>query len=191
MSDDPELKAKTLEAQNLELQIKATDARIAALTVEAKAKRSEAQAKYIESHQARFADVNPALALIGASSPHEVKLFGASYWLTAPSGEAARQADNFAMTPIVKALVEGKNVEEDYGPVTVNEQLLVQWLTALSPPMPEGAPAAPKRDISKLPTPQKLKMIRTLPTQLIAKLAQECDSLNTFLSIVLERELGN
>ena len=36
-----------------------------------------------------------------------------------------------------------------------------------------------------------LRLIRTLPTALIRRLAQECETLATDLSVVMEKELGN
>jgi len=190
MSTETELKAKETDAKNLEQQIAATDARIAALTVESKAKRTAAQDAYIAAHKARFSDINPAMALIGAVAAHEVKLFGAGYFLSPPNGEQARQIDVFVQAPVIEVpATDGKTVRDDLGPVHPNEATLLQWLSAIQPPVEVAN--GQKRDISKYPIAQKLKMIRTLPVQLINRLAEECEILNTYLSVVMERELGN
>jgi hypothetical protein len=182
------------ELQALEIRNKELNERAAALRAENTAKRQQVQDAFIERNKERFADLDAGAALIGLGGEHAVKFNGAIFALSVPSGEQQRTVENFAIDPTVskQKKVDGGTAEEkvDYGPVNQQEVILLQWVAAFTPPILNGQPI-PKRDLTKAPLHTRLEMLRSLPAPLIRRLAEECDTLNTYLSIYLERNLGN
>lgn len=183
---------KELEA--LEIRNKELSERAAALRAENTAKRQQVQDSFIDRNKERFADLDAGAALIGLGGEHAVKFNGATFSLAVPSGEQQRAVENFAIDPVVTKQKKNEtgSVEEkiDYGPVNQQEVILLQWVASFTPPVVNGQPI-PKRDLTKAPIHVRLEMLRSLPAPLIRRLAEECDTLNTYLSIYLERNLGN
>lgn len=177
---EAQAKAQDLERAALEKQIEQMELKITALSDTATRKRQEAQNAFRAKHAKRFTDVDPGKALSGLQVVHTVTIFDVAYALRVPNGEHQRAAQMFAMDPMVKE--NDKTI--DVGPVTKDERTLICWLTSVS--MKGQA-----KDLAAATPAVRLKLLRTLPPVLLSQLAAECELLETFLSVVLELELGN
>ncbi len=188
-AQDPKLLAAQGEIQSLEAQLARYEAQIAVLTDDAAEKRKEAQAAFRDKHAKSFSDINVSNALTGAQTSHVFPIGKAKYTLRPPSGEVARQVQNFVVNPITKTKVDGKDSEEDLGPLNQFEALALKWLSAVSLEV-EGQ-TAQVRKLDDLDLPKRLKLIRSLNELVIAAIADRARNLEAYLNVCLELDLGN
>lgn len=175
------------EAKKLEQELKTFEVKVAALTEEVAQKRTEAQEKFRDKYAPRFKDIDTSLALIGMPQVHKVSIGGAVYGIRPPSGEVVRQVDAFLLDPTVQAVRQADgsvSAAENLGPMSRDEDVLLKWLVSVQ------GPGQPERQIASNPIPQRLKLIRGLPALLLRSIAGECDTLDTYLGIVLELEIN-
>jgi hypothetical protein len=193
MSDDAP-NQKVLEAQAdslskessaLEQQIQQLELKVAALSDTAAEKRREAQQAFRARNAKRFTDIDPAKALAGLPATHAVTIAGVSYHLKVPNGEALRKVNAFAMDPVLKEGSGRDTKTTDMGPVAPAERILLVWLSGIS------MTGQPMRPVGDQPEAARLKFLRTLPFAVAAALATECETLDTYLTVVLELEMGN
>lgn len=181
---EADLQLKQSELSSLEKQIQVMSLRIAALSETAEQKRTEARQAYKDKHTKRFADLDVSRALAGFPAAHRLLMGGVCYRLAVPNGEVQRQVNNFVQDPNIK---ENDKVI-DFAPISLPEQRVLAWLVGLT----MSANGVEKdRDFSKDPIAVRLRLLRNLPIVTIDKLASECESMETFMSVSLELELGN
>ena len=181
---EADLQAKQGELSGLEKQIQAMSLRIAALSETAELKRTEARQAYRDKHAKRFADFDVTRALAGFPSPHMLVMGGVSYRLVVPNGEMQRLVNNFVQDPTIK---ENDKVI-DFAPVSLPEQRALAWLVGLTM---SANGVGKDRDLTKDSVATRLRLLRNLPIVTIEKLSSECDTMETFMSVSLELELGN
>lgn len=173
--------AKLAQAENLETEesrlderIKNLTTRIVALQDESEARRLEMSRAYRERYSKRFADLDIKKALAGYEAYHDAKVFGAVYRLQPPNQALMLEVDRFGAKPD----------PADLGPVSAAERMVLGWLAGVGA---EGE----IRPLRATGLADRLRMIRKLPEQLLAKLADECGAIDSYLNVVLELELGN
>jgi hypothetical protein len=193
MSDDAP-NQKVLEAQAdslskessaLEQQIQQLELKVAALSDTAAEKRREAQQAFRAKNAKRFTDVDPAKALAGLPAAHVVTMAGVGYHLKVPNGEQLRKVNAFSMDPVLKEGQGRDTKTTDMGPIAPVERILLVWLSGIS------IPNQPIRTLADQSEAARLKFLRTLPAAVVGALASECETLDTYLTVVLELELGN
>jgi hypothetical protein len=182
---ESQAEALTREQTALEQQIEQLELKIATLSDTAAEKRREAQQAFRAKNAKRFVGVDPAKALAGLPAVHVVSAFGISYHLKVPNGEQTRKTTAFCLDPVLKTGSGRDTKTVDMGPVAPPERVLMAWMHGVS------VPGQAMRDISSLSEADRLKTIRTLPSAISAMLSSECDTLDTYLTVVLELEMGN
>lgn len=189
LEQDPKLAAAQGEIQSLEAQIQRYEAQIAVLTDDAAEKRKEAQEAFRAKHAKSFSDINVNNALTGAATVHTFPIGKAKYSIRPPSGEVSRQVQNFMLSPIIKRKVDGKEVEDDIGPLSPVEVFALKWLVSVSLEV-EGQPAQ-VRKLEDLAIPKRLELLRSLNEIALNHIADRAHNLESYLNVCLELELGN
>ena len=172
------------ESTALEQQIEGLEQKVAALSETAAEKRREAQNAFRAKNAKRFVDVDAAKALAGLPAVHVVNVMGVGYHLKVPNGEQIRKVNAFAMDPIHREGSGRDAKSTDLGPVSPGERILLAYLSGVS------VPNQPVKDIGNLPEAARLKTIRVLASAVAAMLAAECETLDTYLTVVLELEMS-
>jgi hypothetical protein len=96
--------------------------------------------------------------------------------------------DAFVADPTVPA---GKTAEgvavpaENLGPISREDDALLKWLYSVK------GPNLDERKLDKTSIPQRLKLIRGLPTQMTSQIRNECELYDAFLGVVLELEIAS
>lgn len=173
--------AKSEQVAGLEADERRLTARIDELTKRILSLQDESEARRLEMSQAfrdrfskRYADLDVEKALSGYPAHHDVVVFGGVYRLRPPKQDVVLAIDRFCASPEATPLA----------PISAAERVLLSWFAGVGT-------KAEMRDISISSLSDRLSMIRKLPEQLMAKLADECSSIDSYLSVVLELELGN
>jgi hypothetical protein len=161
------------EKKALEDRITQLTKRLLALQDEAEQRRIEMSKAFRDQHAKRFPKLDVAKALGGYPAGHDATICGAVYLLRPPSQGHALAAEKFGAKP----------EPADLAPVTPNERILIAWLAGVGN-------GNEMRELQNLPERDRLLLIRRLPQPVLAKLADECASIETYLSISLELELG-
>lgn len=175
----PPILEELAQITSLEAQIDALREKREALGDEAEAHRNEIRRRFREQNAKRFEDVDWKRALCGMPNVrHRVTFAGvAAYYLEQPTAQVEHA---------VRKFVVEKAGKQDLAPVIPEEQMLLAWLVGLeylgdNPTQPKLA-----TDMDK-----KLHQIRALSAPMLIRLADECRNMATYLSVVLEEELGN
>jgi len=185
-----ELANLTSEISGLEKRKNELDGKVAALSNANRDKMRTAQDAFIARHGKRFEDIDLGAAIIGLGGEHVFKIKDIAFMLAVPSGEHQRQVQAFAMDPTMIVDQMGQKVKVNLGPIEHHEMLLLQWVTKFQPPMVGGKPIA-LRNFANVPIASRLAVLRPLPLPLLGAVADECQTMNSYVNIFLERELGN
>lgn len=168
------------EAKSNKERVEKLDAQIAALSEETERKHQEARQAYLDRYRDRFSDIDPVRALAGAPQLHTFKVGNLSaYRVQLPTGNT---------THAVRQLVQNAG---NLGPVSNDEVTVVSWLQEVELLPQDGEDGPGPQKLQDLPAPDRLKLIRGLPTSLLERLADECVTLQTWLNVYLEENLGN
>lgn len=170
------------ESQLVELHRKETELleqksklelRVSALSAEVDALRKDMQLAFRKKYEPRFSDINYKHALIGGRVKHTIKISDiAEYYVTLPSGKTWSEVAAFRKTA---------------ADLTEAEYTLLAFLVGAT----MTAANAPTQDFSTYPLDKKLEVIRSMSTLMVQVVADECASLQAWLNVVLELELGN
>jgi len=175
------------EAASLEAQLERYTQQIAVLNDAVSQKRREAQEAYRKRYADTYKDVDVPKALTGAATRHTFAIGLATYAVVPPSGEAARNVLSFVNEPTARVRqADGTYVATDLGPVSLAEVYVLKWLVELGM---TGSGQARKMD--GMPIPDRLRHIRQMPEQTINHIAERCKTLETYLNVCLELDLGN
>jgi len=161
------------EAKNLDARLTSLTQRIVSLQDEAEKRRIDMSKAYRERLQARFSDLDVSKALSGYEAFHDAIVLGSVYRLRAPKQAQSLEVDKFSASPVPATL----------GPISATERMLLSWLIGVGV-------VGEVRTLLEHGLPARLEMIRKLPEALLVKLADECSSIETYLNVVLELELG-
>lgn len=161
------------EEETLVKQIDERKKRIAALSKEAETLRNDAAEAFRTKYAERFADLDVLKALAGQPTNHVLKVFGGHYYLAPPARRITHQVEKFCLNA------------GDAGPVQPEEALLLAWLTAV------GGEGLQPKPLYLMPVNERLELIRSLPENLLTKFADECQYIQSYLNVCLEKELGN
>ena len=161
-----------MEVADLEAELDRLSKRVLELGDAAEARRREMRSSFRKKHEGRYADLDVVKSLAGYPAHHTVTIFGAQYRLSPPVQQSVAEVDRYSQTAAAELRP------------TTSESMLLMWLSAV------GADGE-FRDLKVLPPKDRLSNIRSLPEVILSKLAEECATLQTYLNVVLEEELGN
>jgi hypothetical protein len=175
LADEPVTLRLLSELRDAEERVTRLRAHIESQSEEIEQLRTASRSQFRKINEKRFADVDYRKALVGAPVAHEFRVAGATYSLALPTAAAQHAVQAFALDDQSRPL----------RPITPVELQLLASLTKVA----LGAAAA--NDLSRAPMVDKLTMMRQLPAIVLNRLADEAQTLETWLSVVLEDELGN
>lgn len=149
--------------------------------------------QWYENAKKRFADFDVEGALLGNPTPHEMRIGTAVYHLLPPTQQRIHDVLRWAEKHpgkgnIPAGLTPGEvpDPEDDYGPVSDNELMLMQWLHSV------GAVGEERmQDIAGLPPVTRVILIRRMLPAIVAALADACMDLQGYLNLAVGHELGN
>ena len=180
-NNNPRITQLLAEAINDEQRLQLLDEKINALSVEMSEKRARLQEEYRRSYEKRFKGIDPKRALVGARAEHRIPVGGiATYTIVVPSGQRTHEVSKFV-----------QEAPEDLTPISQAEGILLGWLSEVQLHGSGGEADQPPQKLLEKPAAKRLQLIRALPEQTINRLAEECNTLQTWLNIILEQELGN
>ncbi|HSW50410.1 MAG TPA: hypothetical protein VLH09_09560 [Bryobacteraceae bacterium] len=180
IQSSPDLWSSLKEAANTQGKIEALKGHLVNLKTQEEAARKELQAEYRRQMDKRFADVHWARALAGAPCPHRVVFAGiAAYTIQAPTAARAHEVRSYLQKQADPATTEAERVVLEWG---TGVQLLAESGEGKALPAISWVDLAPA---------ELLVRLRGLPEVVIAKLADECLSMQTWLAGKLEENLGN
>ena len=172
LASEPELAGKLMQITATKERLAALDMRIAALSEDNADAMNRGRLAFREKHAATFADVEVKKALVGWPVQHRVTIKDVfSLCIQPPKAKDMRAVE--ALDPSLT--------------LRPHETMLLAWVVSLD----TSAMGGPVVDLSATPLPKKLDYLRTLPELVLARLAETCADLNTYLNICLEIDLGN
>lgn len=174
---------------------------LAAMSEDADKARKETHRVYRERHNQRFSDLNYKSALIGGRTRHTITIGGmARYFIALPNGHVWSKVNAFVDNPVTAApeptpfpqdMAAGPKPGTALGKVTDAERSLLAFLVGVQQVAEAPNPQPPEVDLSSLPLWKKLDHIRTMPEMTTVRLAEEAFTMQAWLNIILEAELGN
>jgi hypothetical protein len=162
----------------LKSQLTSLDNQLTALTAEAAEKRKAMRAAYRAQHEKDFADLPWQRALLGMDVQHTITLPGVmAVTVRVPTGAIRRAIESFL-----------QGADEKLKPISLSEVDLLAWVTSVHL---LADPNARPVDLRALDLAVRLERLRALPDMLINRVAGQCATLSSYLSVVMEMELGN
>ena len=172
----PELRESLLRYKNAQERLGYLERQLDALSEETELKQEEARKAYLDRNSKRFSDVDPLRALTGAPVSHAISVGElVTYRVRPPVGSTTHSVRNFLQNP------------GDLGPVSNEEGMLLGWLVEVQLHADEATP----QDLAPLDMTTRLSLIRQLPAALVDRLADECLTLQTWLNVYLDQNMGN
>ncbi len=181
----PDVQERDTLIAGLTLKCASLDAQIEALQEKATDKRKELREHFRVAHDKRFADVDYKRALVGAKTEHAITVKGVvSFFIRPPTAAVTHAIDKFITEPVDAT----DGTKPNMGPVSEAESLVLAWVIGVHL---LADPNAKRQEIEPLGCAQRLRMARGLPADLIRRVAEECNLMQSWLNVVLEIELGN
>lgn len=185
---DPSVQERDTALAELTAKCLNLDAQIEALQETAQAKRQELRERFRAAHDKRFADVDYKRALVGAKTEHAVTVKTVvSFFVRAPNAATTHAVDKFISEPVAPDDTD-RTKGTNMGPISEAERMLLGWVIGVHL---LADPNAKRQEIEALAPYQRLRMVRGLPEDLIRRVAEECQLMQSWLNVVLEIELGN
>lgn len=182
----PDVQERDMALAELTAKCASLDLQIEALQDTAKEKRRDLREAFRTSHEKRFADVDYKRALVGAKTEHAVTVKDVvSFFVRPPTAATIHTIDKFVAAPM--DVTDPKN-PTDVGPISEAEHMVLAWVIGVHL---LADPSAKRQEIEPLGCSQRLRMARGLPADLIRRVAEECNLMQSWLNVVLEIELGN
>lgn len=172
LAGDPELASKLVQVTSAKERLSALEMRIAALSEDNAEAMTKGRLAFREKHAPTFADVDVKKVLVGFPVQHRVTIkdvFAVN--IQPPTAKQMRAVEALDLALAVRP----------------HEAALLAWATEID----TTAMGGQKVNIGSLELTKKLEYLRTLPDMVLARLAEVCVDLNTYLNVCLEIDLGN
>lgn len=180
-NNNPRITQLLAQAINDEQRLELLEEKINGLSVATAEKRAKLQEEYRRNYETRFKDVDAKRALVGAPARHRIPISDiAAYTIAVPNGQRSHEVSKFI-----------QNAPEELTPISSGEGMLMAWLVEVQLGAGAGGEAQAPQKLAEKPPAMRLQLIRALPEQTLNRLAEECNTLQVWLNIVLEQELGN
>ena len=181
MTDISDIKSR-LDSLSIQAEkVKLLDEQADILTTEQEAARRKVRVAYRDLYATKFSAFDYKAALVGAQVVHAVTVGPATFRLSPPSAARQRAVDAFAAS----LAPTGSDTKAKTPFLVGTEAVVLSWLVSV------GLEGQPERKLLDVALEVRLDQLRMFPDVLIAKLATECQTLESWLSAQLEIELGN
>jgi hypothetical protein len=153
------------------------DARIATLSEEGAEKVRAQSEAFLARHAPKYEGYDWKAALVGAQVTHTINIKGiVSFGVQLPSGTTVRAVQKWARSDEAK----------DLQPVTMQEATLLCWVRTVA-----LADRGPSDITEKFPRlSDRLMNLRALSDDLISKVSNDCETLQTWVNTQLELDPG-
>lgn len=168
------------EATDVSTKIDLLKGHLANLKAQSDVSRKELQDEYRKRMDTRFSDVSWARALAGAPCKHKVSFTGImAFEVQAPSAKRTHDVRSYLQ-------------QSNDAATTEPERIVLEWVQSIQLLQETGDGKLPAAVAwAELPLGSLLERVRQLPEVSIAKVADECVSMQTWLAGKLEDNLGN
>lgn len=174
----PEVLSKLIETRDAQTAIDLLEGRVTALQAMGVDKRSEARRAYRDKMDKVFHTFDWKKSLAGAPIAHLYVIPGViSFTLRPPTGGTEQLIKRFMLDP------------GEHTPVSQEELIMLAWASDVQ--LLWGDPVAPPVDLTRHTPVERLVNLRKLASQTVQSAADRAMDLKSWLSVVLEDELGN